>query len=265
MSNINKIQRESTAGPGGMRSMPRIFLQSIRPSSLFILTLCLILSLACHSFAKDSKKPAEEKQQKPIIADSACEATPQISIERKTMIPAKYTNNLRRKSGNVHQANGEYLAIVGRVLDINCVPIVGAVVKIYQADSSGKYEDEYLTKGVWQQRDKSYDNNFNYSGQVTTDNLGRFSFLTILPGAKEDTAPHIDFAVSHQDFKKITTRMYFENHPNNSSDQNLKKIPADKQKQVIASGAPIDPTRHYDGRLYRFDIVLDGISGYRLF
>ncbi|WP_353276111.1 protocatechuate 3,4-dioxygenase [Wolbachia endosymbiont (group A) of Pipizella viduata] len=116
------------------------------------------------------------------------------------------SNNLRRKAGSPNSATGELIHIVGRITDINCLPIQNAVVSIWHANSRGvNHYDENI-------EDNQLDPNFAGSGRFVVNNLGYYNFITIAPGKIGERAPHINFLVQHPDFPEFTTQMFFADH-----------------------------------------------------
>ena len=156
-----------------------------------------------------------------------CPLTPTVTEDIK--VPAIYkTNDLRRRTGYATYATGQFIRIKGIITDNNCVPVSNATVQIWQADSKGLYknilQDSYLNdeRMYSQQIDrfrktytfqKGADANFTGSGSTVTDNLGRFTFFSVIPGGE----PIIMFRVLHNDFSVLNTAMYFPDN-NNVSD-----------------------------------------------
>ncbi len=109
----------------------------------------------------------------------------------------RHSNNLRRKTGAPDIADGIPMLFIGRVLDANCVPVSGALVQLAQADQAGKWV-----------RMKEDDAAFSGSGEVYTNNLGEFSFLTILPGKqKGELAPTLYLRVMDADLPALHARV----------------------------------------------------------
>ena len=166
------------------------------------------------------------------------------------------TNNLRRKQGSAEFAKGDFISVIGRVLDSNCVPVVGAVVEIWHANAEGINQFE-------NQDHNKMDANFLGSGTAITDNLGNFSFLTIFPGATEEHAPHFNLHVRHADFMPMETIMYFENQQLNVTDSILNnEIEESKRYLLVAKGEKINKNSLEEGIKYRFDITLEGKNKY---
>lgn len=159
------------------------------------------------------------------------------------------SNNLRRKPGSPSSAGGELINVVGRVTDINCLPIQNAVVSMWHANSRGvSHYDENVED----------DPNFAGSGRFVVNNLGYYNFITIVPGKIGDRAPHINFLVQHPDFPEFTTQMFFFDHNcSNCADSVLESF--------IDSGLAsllIAPFTYNDRavKTYTFNITLGGYN-----
>ncbi len=112
--------------------------------------------------------------------------TPSISFEGEET-PKHFAkgNNLSIKTGNYYFAEGEPLVFEGTIVDINDIPIEGALVQIWQTNSRGFYQFNRTVE------DPLNDKNFNDSGSVVTDSLGRFQFITIMPAGYSQTPDEI--------------------------------------------------------------------------
>ena len=202
-----------------------------------------------------------------------CPVTPGLKPSFIPDSPILKSGNLLRKPGLARRALGQYVEVTGRVLDERCVPIENAVIEIWQADHTGKNENDYVVSGVWDVKDPDYDKYFAYSGTAQTNNVGEFSFLTIFPGTSQEQktqAPHINVRVIHPKFEPVTTRLYFAKHPRNDADEELLSLSANKKtgqddlrNRVIMDGKSLDPTYKYEGRRYQQTITLQGIDPYR--
>ncbi len=195
-----------------------------------------------------------------------CIVTPTIYPDHTSDAKIKESNNLIRKQGMVRRANGQYIRIIGKIVDEDCIPVANALVKIWQTDTAGKYEDDYKLESEWDVRDESYDKNFGYSGTAHTNNLGEFAFLSVLPiMTKDNMAPHINMKITHDDFKEISTMMFFDKHPKNNADKNLNRLKEEERELLLAKGVKIDPSNQVEGRVYRFMITLPGINKYEIY
>ncbi len=123
----------------------------------------------------------------PLFADDPvllnCIETPEVYDLDARPKNFNSSNNLRRKPGSPNSATGELIHIVGRITDINCLPIQNAVVSIWHANSRGVNHYDENIEG---------DPNFAGSGRFVVNNLGYYNFITIAPGKIGDRAPHIN-------------------------------------------------------------------------
>jgi protocatechuate 3,4-dioxygenase beta subunit len=96
---------------------------------------------------------------------------------------------------------GERLIITGKVMDTRCQPIQDAILDVWQANSTGEYDN----------------NGFTLRGKVQTNNDGTYIIDTIVP--KEYTAGdinrpgHIHLKVGAPNQPTLTTQLYFEGDP----------------------------------------------------
>lgn len=164
--------------------------------------------------------------------------------------PENPTNNLRRASGSPFFAKGIPLTVYGRVFDITGKPITNVVVKISQANYFGSYN--FLVD----QDSALYDPHFLSSGTSITNNLGEYSFLTIVPGYYGNRAPHLHITVSHFDFE-METEMFFSNHPRNDIDTKYLSLSEKHQKAVTAKVHYKNSKNFKEGMKAEFDIYIN--------
>ena len=101
------------------------------------------------------------------------------------------------------RAAGRMLELSGTAATADDRPLVGAVIEIWQTDAGGVYlhpEDPGTA---------SRDQNFQFYGEATTDEAGRYSFRTILPGEYEPRPRHIHVKIKHDGELLLTTQFYF--------------------------------------------------------
>ena len=169
------------------------------------------------------------------------------------------TNNLIQKTGSFYAAFGELLYLQGTITDSFSVPIAGAIVNIWQTNSAGKYQT------LLDKNSDLIDKNFNMSGQSITDNLGKYSFITIVPGFYLNRAPHINFNIYHPKFGKLETEMYFEDHPKNATDYQYLYYTDEERKLLTAK---VRLTNIFDSKstkIATFNIVMKGVQQYKSF
>lgn len=134
--------------------------------------------------------------------------------------------------GSTKQALGEVVIVEGIVTDQNCTPVKNALVEIWQACHTGKYNHAADPNTA------EIDPDFQYWGKAITDAKGFYRFRTIIPGAYPadvgwDRPPHIHFKISALKHKELITQMYFAGHALNDKDLILQDLSADDQKRVI--------------------------------
>lgn len=169
------------------------------------------------------------------------------------------SNNLVKKTGSFYQAIGEVIHLKGQVTDAFGVPISGAIIEIWQTNSAGKYQS------LLDKNSEFIDVNFNMSGKAITDNLGNYNFVTIMPGSYLNRAPHINMNIFHEQFGKIETEVYFENHPKNLSDYEYLSYNNEERKLLTAK---VKLSNMFDPNSYKqciFNVVMDGVDKYRSF
>ncbi len=174
-----------------------------------------------------------------------CYATPEV-WGLHPIVSGHTNNRLIRKRDSEDFAIGQYIMLYGRVLDQQCVPITGAKVEIIQADHAGNYP--------W---DSAVDHNFAGSGVSITDNLGRYAFYTVMPGAKSGTVPTILLSVKHTDFSQIETAVFFH-------EKDAEKFFQKKSKayiHLIAQSTGLENEKKLE--TYKFDVTLNNVLSYK--
>ncbi len=123
--------------------------------------------------------------------------------------PKEVDADLTRLTGHKVRAKGEIMEVSGRVLDRHGKPVSGAKLEIWQANAGGRYAHPGDSHG-------ELDPNFQGYARLTADAEGRYSFLTIKPGAYPAgdymRAAHIHFDVTGRD-DRLVTQMYFPGDP----------------------------------------------------
>jgi len=203
--------------------------------------------------------PSVEKKE--ILAFNPKKPTPSRFFAADISIPDQFgtTNNLAKKVGSFYRAFGEIIFIQGTLTDSFKVPITGAVIEIWQTNSAGKYHT------LLDKNSEYIDKYFSMSGRALTDNLGNYSFITIMPGSVQGRAPHINMNIYQPKFGKLETEMYFEKHPFNNSDYQYLAYSAEERKLLVASVRHTDITNTQSIKLCTFNIVMRGTQLYKKF
>jgi protocatechuate 3,4-dioxygenase, beta subunit len=156
------------------------------------------------------------------------------------------------------RAEGTPIVISGQVFDQNGKPVRKALIEVWQANRSGKYEHPDDTTPA------PLDPNFKGWGRALTDSQGRYSFRSILPGAYPNPGydnwmrpPHVHFSLFAAGvMQRLITQMYFPDEALNDIDPILNGVEdLSARASLIARRLPDEP----DGvQSYQFDIVLRG-------
>lgn len=199
-----------------------------------------------------------------------CKTTP--SLTPLVPLPeglTNQTNNLRRKTALIQTAKGTVMYVEGRVVDENCVPVSDALVTIWHADYNGYYKLPQI-EGVIEEEmeeiieegehliDKS-DPYFLGMGKAVTNNLGHYSFISIVPGALEGEVPVIHMRVQHDRFDTFETDIFLDDKwPIDITDLPYIDFSMETLMQLTAFSEPIDRLKPNAGRRYVFPITLSG-------
>ena len=98
--------------------------------------------------------------------------------------------------------SGTPLTVTGYVLSTTCQPVAHALLDFWQADNNGNYDNT----------------GFRLRGHQFTDNQGRYSLDTIVPGEYPGRTRHIHVKVQAPGQPVLTTQLYFPGVARNDSD-----------------------------------------------
>ena len=152
-------------------------------------------------------------------AKAACALTaPQVDGPFYPVAVEDFDWDLTRVSGATGRAEGEVIEVVGQVLDAQCKPLPGCVIEVWQANVHGRYSHP-RDRGD----DRPLDPNFQGYARLSTDQEGRYRFVTIVPGSYAAMGdwirpPHIHYKVHAPFNPSVTTQMYFAGDPLNDKD-----------------------------------------------
>lgn len=160
--------------------------------------------------------------------------------------------DLTSVEGRTVAAQGEVILIQGQVSTLDCKPVSGALVEIWQACVSGRYNHPNDPNTA------PLDENFQYWGRVTTDAQGRYFFKSIKPGAYPATPewmrpPHIHVRVAATGLPPLITQMYFEGEVLNETDLILQNLSPAQRKGVVVAFAKENSREPAKGN---FNIIL---------
>jgi protocatechuate 3,4-dioxygenase, beta subunit len=154
---------------------------------------------------------------------------------------------------------GQRIIVSGRVLDEDARPVPHTAIEIWQANAAGRYVHQ---RDRW---DAPLDPNFTGVGRVLTDEMGRYQFVTVRPGAypwpnhfNAWRPGHIHLSLLGPAFAtRLVTQMYFPGDPLLELDPIANAVPLPYRQRLVAH-FDIATTRPAWALGYRFDIVLRG-------
>lgn len=157
--------------------------------------------------------------------------------------------------GKDGKATGQVVYVHGTVKGSDCQPLTDAVVEIWQACASGRYDHPGDTS------EAPLDPYFQYWGIARTDDAGRYVFKTIVPGAYRTggggvRTPHIHFKIHKAGVGELTTQMYFAGQALNGQDGLLRRLSSEELAQVVVrfEAAPVEYGP--DTKIGKFDVTL---------
>ncbi len=125
---------------------------------------------------------------------------------------------------------GEHLLLTGRVLDVTGATLARALLDFWQANGKGQYDNAgYVLRG-----------------RQLTDDSGKYTLETVVPGAYTGRTPHIHVKVTSPDgHSRLTTQLFVPGLDSNKTDS----IYRDDLQMKMSSGPA--------GKSATFDFVLD--------
>lgn len=156
--------------------------------------------------------------------------------------------------------SGERIIVGGQVLDEGGRPVPRTLIELWQCNASGRYRHKN------DNHDAPLDPNFTGCGRAVTDAQGRYSFVTIKPGAypwgnhpNAWRPAHIHFSLFGPAFlTRLVTQMYFPGDPLLQYDPIFNSTADEKARLRLVSDFDLDSTQPEIALGYRFDIILRG-------
>lgn len=167
-----------------------------------------------------------------------------------------FSMRLAAEGENVLTRSDDRIIIEGKVLDGEGNHIEDALLEIWQAAPSGRYNHPDDTR-----EDLDLETSFTGFGRAASDfETGNFRFETLKPGAVPDPegafqAPHISLIIQGRGMlNAVFTRIYFsDEEAANADDLVLRRVPAARRDTLIAElQEGSDPPR------YVFDVKMQG-------
>ena len=168
----------------------------------------------------------------PLLASSAHAALPAMTEgpfyppvtwrERELDWDADLTRVMRTPGANAPRAAGEWLDLVGSVVDERGRAIDAAEIEIWQCDAYGSYRHPNGAAG-------RVDAAFQGFGSTRSDAHGRYRFRTIRPVPYTGRTPHIHVRLRHPGFGELTSQLFVAGDPGNASDTIYRRLsPAER-------------------------------------
>jgi len=165
-------------------------------------------------------------------------------------LPLDTDNDLIVINDGITPAVGEITHLTGKVTDIKGKPVRNALVKIWQADSSGVY---IHSKGGSREK---MDKNFQGFGQFSTDLEGKYYFRCIKPVIYTGRPPHIHVAVEEGGKRVLTSQLYIRGHGANAKDGLFQQAKTEEAREtLLVDFKPMKNSKAGELRA-NFDIVL---------
>jgi len=180
----------------------RLFLQkSLILPIVFLIAACAGPVSISGSGGNTAASPlATTGAQAPVLTNApTCNGVATLS---QTEGPFYKPNSPERTSLREPGISGTPLTVTGYVLSTTCQPIAHALLDFWQADSNGNYDNT----------------GFRLRGHQYTDNQGRYSLDTIVPGEYTGRTRHIHVKVEAPGRPVLTTQLYFPGEARNDSD-----------------------------------------------
>lgn len=139
-------------------------------------------------------------------------------------------------------AKGERIALSIRVVDEDGEPVTDALVELWQADATGKYDHPD------DPQEREPDPDFRGYGRLATDSNGVCVFETVRPGRVPGPngslqAPHVAVSILARGLlNRLATRVYFAGDPANREDAILVRIPDHRRNTLLARPQPGTPS-----------------------
>lgn len=175
--------------------------------------------------------------------------------------PAMFPASVDLTTNTTGQAAlGERIIVAGTITDEDGRPVPNTMIEVWQANATGRYDHP------GDQHDAPLDPNFHGQGRVFTDAQGRYSFISIRPGAYPWPNHHNAWRPTHIHFSyfgpafatRLVTQMYFPGDPLLALDPIFNGVPDPAARDRLIATFDLGITRPEFALGYRFDVVLRG-------
>jgi protocatechuate 3,4-dioxygenase beta subunit len=205
-------QRMDNSNHSLERSEQRFTRRHFLKSSV-VVTLAAFLAACGFNFGSgDKSAPTTKPSDTEPAKATALEPTPACGADHNpspalTEGPYFTPNSPERVSLLEQGMEGIKLTLVGYVLSTDCLPVKHALVDFWQADHQGEYDNKA----------------FRLRGHQYTDDQGKYTLDTIVPGLYPGRTRHIHVKVQAPNQQILTTQLFFPNEPGNAKDNIFNK------------------------------------------
>jgi protocatechuate 3,4-dioxygenase, beta subunit len=201
-----------------------------------------------------TRNPLQPLIHRPVTLS---ERTGPVELDRRLAI---HNEDISSKEPGGPRAIGQYIAVTGRVMDEDGVPLAGAMIEIWQANSAGKYIHEL------DRHEAPIDPNFGGVGRFVTGDEGQYKFLSIKPGAypvmESDwwwRPPHIHFSIFGPSWmNRYVTQIFFPGEPLNETDLLLNAVQDPEARERLIFETTPTTVGAVNMLTFRRDFVLRG-------
>jgi protocatechuate 3,4-dioxygenase beta subunit len=140
-----------------------------------------------------------------------------------------YTPNTPERTSFLEDGiTGTRMMVSGQVLTTDCQPVAAALIDFWHCDDAGIYDNE----------------GYRLRGHQFTDEAGRYTLETIVPGLYPGRTRHFHVKVQAPNQPVLTTQLYFPDEPDNIRDG------------IFNNALIMDVSDDTDGRQGTFNFVL---------
>ena len=136
----------------------------------------------------------------PMFARAACMSTRPDQLGPFFVPNAPAASDLCAAAGN-----DERLTVTGRIAGVDCQPLAGVTIEVWQANATGEYSQV--------SRERKDNPRCLLRATVTSGADGRYAFRSVLAGAYPGRPSHIHFRVGRRGYRTLVTQLYFERQP----------------------------------------------------
>jgi len=144
----------------------------------------------------------------PTVVAQTLAPTPQCGDDDDEPTPAQtegpyYTPNTPERTSFLEAGiTGTKLVVTGYVLGTACQPVAQALIDFWHCNAAGEYDNA----------------GYKLRGHQFTDEQGRYTLETIVPGVYPGRTRHIHVKVQAPNNPVLTTQLYFPGEPDNARD-----------------------------------------------